>query len=139
MGKQTHAGHNVLVAGVFAALSGCSTGERVSLASSHVAVVDAAQQHGQFLAADFGGLLIVRDVRHLKRALLQPPIPNRQTVAVPVQNLQLVATTIDKQKQMPAERILLEHSRHDSLQSIKSLAHVRGAGGHEDARAGGDA
>lgn len=96
--------------------------ERVSLAPLHVAVVDATQQHGQLLAADLDGLLIAGDLRHLKRALLQPPIPNRQTVAVPVENLQLVATTIDKQEQMPAQRVLFE----DSMLNMTLLLRTHG-------------
>ena len=58
---------------------------------------------------------------------------------VPVEDLQLVAAAIDKQKEVARQRILFEHSRNNALQAVEALAHVGGPGGKEDARARRDA
>src|SRR5690606_4209448 len=82
--------------------------------------------------------LIGGETRHLKRPLLQPPIPDGQTVAVPIKNLQLVAPPVDEQEQVAAQRVLLEYARDNALQAVEAFAHVGRPGEAEDSRVGGE-
>ena len=77
-----------------------STGDCEPLPASGRVEVYSSQEHGQFLTANHGHLLVVLYRWHLERALLESLVPNRQPITIPIEDLQLVAPSIDKQKQV---------------------------------------
>ena len=103
-----------------------STDERISLSPFHAGQIDPPQQHRQFVTANFGALLVCRDGGELKRPLFQSTVPDRKTITVPVENLELVTAAVDKQKQMTGKRILLQQPGHQALQPIESFSNIGG-------------
>ncbi len=51
-------------------------------------------------------------------------VPDHKSIIVPENGLHPITTLVDEQKQMAAERILLELLPHDSEQSVKTFPHV---------------
>ena len=51
-------------------------------------------------------------------------VPDHKSIIVPENRLHAITTLVDEQKQMAAERILLELLPHDSEQSVKALPHI---------------
>src|SRR5690606_11591688 len=56
--------------------------------------------------------------------LLQALVPDDEPGAIPCQDLQLIAPTVDEHKQRPGERIALQRPFHQRRQPVHLLAHV---------------
>jgi hypothetical protein len=85
-----------------------STGTLVTPAPPCAGKIDAAQQHRQLRIVELDALLVARGSWQLKAADFQSFVPDAQAIAIPKQDLDAIATTVDEQEQMAGERILLE-------------------------------
>ena len=77
-----------------------------------------------------GGGVSLRD---LIRPLFEPSVPDRQPVSIPVQDLQLVASSVEEQEQLTGQRIELKAMGDNGGKCVKPLAHVRRPQSDEDA------
>jgi hypothetical protein len=68
-------------------------------------------------------------------ASFQTLVKKSDPVSVPPKQLDAVATSIEKEKQMPIEQIALEHRLNCGAESVKSFAQINGLNGHEDMNA----
>lgn len=85
--------------------------------------IDSTEQQGELLGCDFD---FVRSRFfsdqvgwELKGAAFESLVPNRQAIAVPVQDLQPIAVPISKDEQMPTQWILLNDCRDHAGQPVK--------------------
>jgi hypothetical protein len=60
--------------------------------------IDAAQQPGQLGIVQLDALLVVCGRKKLKRASLQPLVPNAKPIAIPKQDLDPIAIAIHEQE-----------------------------------------
>ncbi|MFT5015136.1 MAG: hypothetical protein ACI9HA_003807 [Dinoroseobacter sp.] len=67
-----------------------------------------------------------------KAPLLQPLISHDKTIALPVQNLNLVPVAIDEDKQSAGEGVLLQRLLDNHRQPIDGFAEVDGLGVQQD-------
>jgi hypothetical protein len=74
----------------------CSSGERESLATLDVPIVDPAQDHQQLFGSDFDTSHPGVALRYLIGPLFKPSVPDRQAITIPVEDLHLVASSIDE-------------------------------------------
>ena len=103
-----------------------------SFASASGTQVDAAEQQRQFAVRDFDsscqfffGFPVGWE---LEGALLQTFVPDRQSVLIPVKNLELVSIAIAKHEQMPRQWILLHQRLGHSAETIEASPHIRRLG-----------
>ena len=115
------------------------TGKRKAFPSFHIAVIDPPKQHGQFIATYLEARLTCFDFWKLKRSLFKPTIPDGESITVPVQDLQLVTSSIDEQEQLTGQRIHFQNGGNNSAKSVESFSHVGVTGCDEDACVGGNA
>ena len=93
----------------------------------YAAQVNSIQQTGEFFNADNACCRCsfrLQVAGELETAAFQTLVPDRQSIAIPVKNLQSVTGAITEQEQSSAERILLQQFTHHSAQSIKAAPHV---------------
>jgi len=98
----------------------------------NILIIEAANEHDKIFAINFSRSIVARDCRHLKRSLLEPAVPDRQAVTIPVEHFQLVAPSIDEQNQVTRKRILAQDARYEPLQIIESFPHIGRRRGDED-------
>ena len=67
-------------------------------------------------------LLLVGSFRKLKRARLQPFVPNAKTVLIPEQDLDPVPITVEEQEQVARQGILVEHRLGQAHQGVETVA-----------------
>jgi len=60
-------------------------------------------------------------------------VPNDQAIAVPKEDLRTIATPVEKQEQVPGERILIQEFPHRRHELIKAFPHVGGPSAEKDA------
>jgi hypothetical protein len=70
--------------------------------------INAAQQLSQLGRVQFDALLRAGCGWQLKRASLQSLVPNAKPVAIPKQDLDPIALTVQKQEQVARQRVLLK-------------------------------
>ena len=95
-----------------------------------LAKVDPAQEQRQFLAAE---LHRRRRAWPGERPSLQPLGEHPESRAVPHEDLHEVTATVAENEDVAAQRILSDHLTRRPGEAVERLAHVRGAGGQEDA------
>jgi hypothetical protein len=66
-------------------------------------------------------------------------VPRRQSVAVPVEDLNPVASSVAEDVEVPRERVLGDPLADELRQAVEALAHVGGFGGPDDAECRGQA
>ena len=115
------------------------TGKRESFSSFHIAVIDPAQQHRQFIATYFYARLTFFRLWKLKRSLFKSAIPNGKSITIPIQDLHLVTSSIDKQEQLTGQWIHFKNGCNKSTKPIESFSHIRVTGCDEDACVGSNA
>lgn len=93
---------------------------------------DTAENHRQLRGIDLQRGLIACCARLLERAGFKPFVPDRQAIAVPIQDLDRIAFTIDEQEQAALGRLASEGLANDAGQSAEALPHVGGRGAEED-------
>jgi hypothetical protein len=64
-------------------------------------------------------------------------VPEREAVAVPVEDLDPVASAVAEDVEVPRERVLGDPVADELGEAIEALAHVGGLGGQEDPERGG--
>nr|WP_233903054.1 hypothetical protein [Stieleria maiorica] len=74
----------------------------------------------------------------LKRSLFESLVPNGQSISVPVQDLQPVTISIAENKQLAAQRILLNDRCDHARETIERAAHVCRLRAQKDLEAGLD-
>jgi len=115
------------------------TSKRKPLPSFYLAVIDPAYKHGQFVATDLYARLTFFHPGELKCSLFESSIPDGKSITIPIQNLQLVTSSIDEQEQLTGQWIHFKHGCNKSAQPIKSFSHIRVTEGDEDACVGSNA
>lgn len=75
-------------------------GELVAFSPMNVLVIETANEHQKVFAIDFRRGPVAGDRGHLKGSLLEPAVPDRQPIAVPVKHLEFIASAIDEEEQM---------------------------------------
>ena len=76
-------------------------------------------------------------IRKSEAALLQPLVPEGESVAVPVEALEQVAAAVDENEEGPGKRISIHPRAHQPAQSIEGFSHVAGIAIQIDAGGGG--
>jgi hypothetical protein len=79
-------------------------------------------------------LTVIRATRSLKRSAFQPLHPDGETVAVPIDQLDLIATAIDEEEQIAQAQISLEFGLNDREQSVVAFSQVNVLRVEEDAK-----
>ena len=97
---------------------------RKSFSLRQLREIDAFEQQGKSAAGDRHGLRCGIARRQAKRALLEPFVPDRETVAVPIQYLDERVRLVEKYEQMAGQRIIVELIADDADQTIERLPHV---------------
>ena len=93
------------------------------------------------MRANWGGVISIDtaswgDRGELECAGFEPFVPDREAVAaVPVENLETIAATIDEQEQMTGCRILAEGTRDQAPKCVETFAQIC-AGGTRNTRTG---
>ena len=64
--------------------------------------------------------------RHRISAFFQPLGPYREPVAIPVEDFHPVAPPVGEHEQMPGERIELDLTDYQRMQSIETAPHITG-------------
>lgn len=78
------------------------------------------------LIADRNRCVLICSAHRFKHALLQAFVEQPKTAAIPDQHLDAIATTVDKQVDMPGLRIVTEFAIHNAAQSVEAFAHITG-------------
>src|SRR5436190_16787084 len=87
--------------------------------------INPAQQSPQFLRRDLPSpFWLALTERHRVRAFLQSLAPHRESVTVPIQNLDPIAPPAREHKQVSGEGIQLQVLAHQGVQAVKALAHI---------------
>jgi hypothetical protein len=87
-----------------------STGPAIpSSTATTVSQVKTAQDPRQLRIVEFDALRFTGSLRKLKRAGLQPFVPNAKTVLIPEQDLDPVPIAVEEQEQVARQGILVEH------------------------------
>src|SRR5580704_4388691 len=112
----------------------------ISLSALCMAQIDTGKQCPEFGRSDLMTLLGSDNTgaaeRHRVRTFLQTLCPDREAVAIPVEDLDPVAPPVGEDEQMSAESVQLHRLSHQSVQAVKALAHVAGRSAEIDAHAG---
>lgn len=95
--------------------------------------VEAFEQHGQLRRREVD--FAVTDGRPDEAAALQALDEQAQAIFVGPQQLYHVAAAATEDKQVSAERIVVEHALYARRQAIEAIAHVGDAGDQPDAGA----
>ena len=88
--------------------------------------VKAAQQIRQLGTGQFDTALVALEIRELKRAGLQPLVENAEAVTIPEEDLDSIATAVEKQEQVPRQGVLIENRFGLAHQMIEAVVHPRG-------------
>src|SRR3954469_24956409 len=104
------------------------------LTSAPAAQIKAAQQSRQLAVVEFHAHLVTG--RHFKDAFLKSLVPDAKPVAIPEQDLDPVLVTVDEQKQVPRQRVLVEGSLRDSHQPVETEADAGGRRAEKDTQLG---
>src|ERR1700674_3798395 len=96
------------------------------------AQIEAAQQSRQLFVVELHARLATG--RHFKDTALKSLVPNAKPVAIPEQDLDPVAVTIDEQKQMPRQRILVEDPFREPHQPVEAELHAGGRRAEKDSQ-----
>src|SRR5271157_3716409 len=99
--------------------------------------VDAAQDGGQFGGGDFQAVPL--GLGEAEGAAFQAFGPEGVTVAVPVEDLEPIAATIDEDEEMSGERILTDDLLGHRGQAVEGAAHVGGLRAEVDTDGGREA
>ena len=80
----------------------------------------------------FDALFVAGNGWQLKRAGFQSLVPDAKTVAIPEQDLDPIALTVQKQELMAGQRVLLERLLSQAHQAIEAVSHARGRRAQKD-------
>jgi hypothetical protein len=72
----------------------------------------------------------------LKRASLQPLVPNAESIPIPEQDLEPVAIAIQEQEQVTGRGVLVKDLLRSTHQAIETVIHLRGGRAQEDPHVG---
>ena len=102
------------------------TGRRrlVSPALAGRSEVNAGENQRQLGRAHFHRYCTVRDRGKLERAFLKSLVPNRQTIAIPVENLEAIAASIDEQEQVAGRWVLSKGGAHQAGECVEAFAKI---------------
>jgi len=109
-----------------------STTTVIPSSSTAALEVNTTQQIRQLRVGQFDSLLAALEIRKLKSASLQSLIKNAESVAIPEEDLDAVATTVEKQEQVSRQGILIKDRFRLTHQVIEAVAHLRGRRAEED-------
>src|SRR5271169_5045767 len=84
-----------------------SAGALESFALARCPKIDSREQHGQLRRLELNAILGAR-LRHLVASSFKPFIPDGQPVAVEVEDLDPIPATVEKQKEMAGQWVLIE-------------------------------
>jgi hypothetical protein len=87
-------------------------------------------------ASQFNALLTFCGNRQLKDASFKPLVPNAKTIGVPKQNLDPVTRTVEEQKQVARQWVLVKRRLRQTHQTIKAEVHVDRRSAGEDSQIG---
>ncbi len=108
----------------------------IPFSSTSTLQIEAAQQIRQLRISQFDPLLVAVEIRELKRAGLQPFIENAEPVTIPEENLDSIATSVEEQKQVSRQGILIEDRFRLAHQMIEAVVHLRGRRAEENPHVG---
>ena len=86
--------------------------------------IDASENRLQFTWWDGEMLAVAGSQRSLKATTFQSLHPDRQSVAVPIHDLDTIATQVEEDKQAAVADIACQVLLDDSKESIKALSHI---------------
>src|SRR5277367_6951473 len=101
--------------------------------------IDTAEKQHEFFVAEGDLVSLCARFRPPETSLLHALGAYPQPAAIPEQKFQPIALRVGKQKNVAAQRIARQPVAHQTVESFKSLAHVRRSGGKIDARGRPDA
>ena len=97
--------------------------------------VDSVEQHREVGRVDAHGAQSVGLRPNGESALLEALVVDDEASPVPDEDLAAVATFVEEDEDMPAERVENEHAAHDAEQAVVTEAHVDRLGGDPDSHA----
>ena len=98
----------------------------VTLALPGGAQVDSGEDQRQLSRAHLDRDGVVGNRRKLERAGLESFVPDRQTIAIPIENLETVAASIDEQEQVTGCRILAKRGGNQAGKRIEAFTEIGG-------------
>src|SRR5512135_3108946 len=116
---------------------GNSAGVLKPLALACALHVDPGEDHGQLRRLEFdavgcggGG--------HLERSAFESLVPDRQPVAIEVEDLEAIPAAVEEEEEMAGQEVLSEALLNQPRKAIKTFAHVCRSGTEEHAHGGGE-
>jgi hypothetical protein len=97
--------------------------------------IDPGEQKDEIAPHGDRGTLVLGGPR--KRPALEPLVEHPEPAVISRQNLEAIAATIAKQKQVPGQRIEIEALAHERRQAVNRSAEIGGAGRQVDLNRGG--
>jgi hypothetical protein len=73
----------------------------------------------------------------LKSSGLKPFVPDDEPITVPPEQLDAIATPVEKEEEVTRERVLLQEFPNHALETIESFSHIRWPGAKETRTAAG--
>ena len=80
--------------------------------------------------------MVRRGLREAEDASLEPLVPERVAIAVPVEDLEAIAAPISKDEEMAAEGIQADGRGGEGSEAVESLPEIRWPNGQENADGG---
>src|SRR5580704_18383600 len=96
--------------------------------------IDTAEKQHEFFVAEGDFVSFFGRFRPPEASLLQALGAYPEPAAIPEQQFQPIARRVGKQKDVPAQRVARQPVANQTVESFKSLAHIRRSGGKIDAR-----
>ncbi len=99
--------------------------------------VDPREEHGQLRRLEFDAILGAR-LGHLASSCLQAFVPDRQPVAIEVEDLDPIPAAVEKEEEMAGQGVLPEASLNQPAEAIEALAQVGGPRAEKDSDGRGE-
>jgi hypothetical protein len=114
-----------------------SAGALESLALTRTAEVDSREEHGQLRRLEFDTVL-GNLFGQLEGARLESFVPDRQPVAVKIEDLDSIPAAVEEEEKMAGQRVLVKAFLDQSGEAVEAFAKVRGPGTEENSHGGGE-
>ena len=98
--------------------------------------VNSREDHGELRLLKFDAVGFV-GAGHLEGPGLESLVPDGQTVAIEVEDLDPISAAVDEEEEMAGQGILAEALLDQPGEAVETVAHVDGAGAEEDTDGGG--
>ena len=114
-----------------------SAGALESFALACGAEVDPREEHGELRRLEFDAVLGNR-IGQLEGARFESFVPDRQPVAVKVEDLDSIPAAVEEKEEMAGQRVLPKAFLDQPGKTVETFAEIRGPGTKENSHGGGE-